>query len=142
MRMAPTPIKADINVTPLVDVVLVLLIIFMVVTPYIDGVHLPATAHPAQRPDHPERLLITIDHDRTIRVGGDAVPPERLGERLKELFAKDPGREVVLKADKVLPYGDVKRALLAVRDAGFGHAGLITMPGGDRGAEPGIGDAS
>ena len=122
-------VKADINVTPLVDVVLVLLIIFMVFTPLIkDPVRLPVTANPALREEREEKLLISIDHDGATWARGHIVPAPELAAMLKDAFSRSPGTEVVLKADAALRYGDVKRALLTARDAGFDRVGLITNP--------------
>jgi biopolymer transport protein ExbD len=122
-------VKADINVTPLVDVVLVLLIIFMIVTERInDQVRLPTTSNPALRPPSQEKLLVTLDKDGTLRIEGQLVPASEIGARLIEAHAKSPAAVVAVKADASLRYGDVKTALLSVGDAGFDHVGLITKP--------------
>ena len=122
-------VKADINVTPLVDVVLVLLIIFMIVTERInDQVRLPSTSNPALRPPSKEKLLVTLDKDGALRIEGKLVPSSEVGARLIEAHAKAPAAVVAVKADASLRYGDVKTALLTVRDAGFDHVGLITKP--------------
>ena len=115
--------------TPLVDVVLVLLIIFMLVTPLIDDrVRLPATAHPAVRPDAKEKLLITLEGDRTLRIDGKLVTPHEVVGRLVEAHAKSPAAVVAVKADARLPYGAVKSTLVSLHDAGFDRIGLITKP--------------
>jgi biopolymer transport protein ExbD len=139
-------VKADINVTPLVDVVLVLLIIFMVVTPLIhDQVRLPSTAHPALRPSPKEKLLLTLEKDGTLRIDGKVVTGPEVKARLVEAFTRSPATVVAVKADASLRYGDVKSALMTVRDAGFDHAGLITKPdapaGGTIGSDPPSGPA-
>jgi len=123
-----TVVKADINVTPLVDVVLVLLIIFMLVTPLIhDGVRLPATAHAIVREPPKEKVMLTLDGDRTLRIDGKIVAPADLAVRLVEAHAKSPSAIVAVKADARLPYGAVKSALVLVH-AGFDRVGLITRP--------------
>jgi len=120
-------VKADINVTPLVDVVLVLLIIFMVFTPLIrDQVRLPVTAHPALRPEHEEKLLVTLDKNGSAWADGRTMPPGELTAALRAAHARSPGSVVVVKADATLHYGDVKHALLSIRDAGFDRVGLVT----------------
>src|SRR4029453_2552674 len=125
--MKRSAVKARINVTPLVDIVLVLLIIFMVFTPLIkDQVRLPITANPALREEREERLPIASDENGATWAGGRVIPASELAATLQATYAQSPGTEVVVKADAALHYGDVKRTLLTVRDAGFDRVGLIT----------------
>src|SRR5262249_2638899 len=125
MRSTPAAsLHADINVTPLIDICLVLLIVFMVITPLlVTGVpvHLPqtATADPLAK----QPLQVVVNADDTIYVDGVAIRSEQL---VSELLRKqsEHARPVVVRADKSLSYGDVVRVLDACRSAGFENVGL------------------
>jgi biopolymer transport protein TolR len=117
-------LQSEINVTPLVDVCLVLLIIFMVVTPVIVNgvqVRLPpaATADPLAR----QPLLVTINADGVIYVGASVLRGDQLADELQRLRAQA-DRPVIVRAEKTLPYGEVVRVLDACRTAGFEQVGL------------------
>ena len=117
-------LHSDINVTPLVDVCLVLLIIFMVVTPLmVNGVpvHLPSASTATKSPEGP--LQVTLNADRTLYVGQDVIRAEDLAAELAQLRAKS-NRPVIVRAEKSLPYGDVMKVLDACRKAGFDEVGL------------------
>jgi len=120
-------LQSEINVTPLVDVCLVLLIIFMVVLPaMVNGmpVHLPAAAHSGTIADQP--LQVTINADRTLYVGMNVVRAEDLTNALQHARAES-NRPVIVRAEKSLTYGDVVRVLDACRAAGFDQVGLGTV---------------
>jgi biopolymer transport protein ExbD len=122
---------SDINVTPFVDVCLVLLIIFMVVTPLIqDGVpvNLPVTEDPAKTPETDTQLQIAVRNDGTIYLGPLVVRTEQLESELKALYEKDPAREIVVKGDRIVKYGEVLRVLRVCREVGFQDIGLIAQP--------------
>jgi len=117
-------LHSEINVTPLVDVCLVLLIIFMVVTPMmINGmpVHLPTSTTSTNAGAGP--LQVTINGDRTLYIGQDVIRAEDLSSELQRLRAKS-NRPVIVRAEKSLPYGDVVKVLDACRTAGFDEVGL------------------
>jgi biopolymer transport protein TolR len=119
-RIKP-PIKADINVTPLVDVVLVLLIIFMVVTPLIASgvaVDLPRTAHHARKPDDGKDIIVSVTKEEKVYVGRNLVPrPEDLGSVLTAEKRRFPDKSIFLKGDTRAPYGAVRVALQAMHEA-------------------------
>ncbi|MEN8757477.1 MAG: ExbD/TolR family protein, partial [Desulfobacterales bacterium] len=111
---------SDINVTPFVDVMLVLLIIFMVTAPMMTqgvDVALPeATAEPL--PAETEHLMISIDNKATIFINDVPVTVDDLNEKLKRIMSNRSDREVYLKADKDIPYGTVVRVMSEIKLAG------------------------
>jgi biopolymer transport protein ExbD len=115
------PVKADINVTPLVDVVLVLLIIFMVVTPLIASgvaVDLPRTAHHARKPDDGKDIIVSITREERVYVGRTQVPRvEDLGQVMANERRRFPDKSVFVKGDARAPYGAVRAALQALHEA-------------------------
>jgi len=127
-------IKSDINVTPLVDVCLVLLIIFMVVTPLLQSgvpVLLPETSKPEKYPEGQKQVKVAIQDDGKMFIGQDWVPSKaELVRRMDEMLKADPQKEVVIKADRRLKYKDVREVMKALNDAGFSKVGLITMKKG------------
>jgi biopolymer transport protein ExbD len=122
----PGSTKNEINVTPLVDVVLVLLIIFMVVTPMLHrGVHieLPVTEHHDKKQDTGEQLVVTIRADGTF-IETDKIPEEGLVERVKKELKTS--RPVHVRADKSLKYGDVRKVLEKIHEAGAQNVAMGT----------------
>jgi biopolymer transport protein TolR len=127
-------IKADINVTPLVDVVLVLLIIFMVVTPMLSkgvNVDLPVTKHHDKRNDDNRDVVVAITHRGEIYVGGDRVPVERLGEIVAAERRRHPDKGIFLKGDARLGYGQARRVMEALHGAGIEQIQLGTEEAGN-----------
>ena len=128
---APGAYKSDINVTPLVDVCLVLLIIFMVVTPLLQkgiNVQLPVTDNPGKKPENEKQKLITIKWENPPRyfIDSKTFPKEDFQKELDEMFQRAPTTELIIKADQRLKYGDVKEVMRMTKDAGFQDVGLIT----------------
>ena len=122
---------SDINVTPFVDVCLVLLIIFMVVTPMLQEgvpVNLPVTQDPMKTPETKDQLRISVKGDNIIYVGDQAVRSEQVATALKEIYKREPHREIVVKGDRTLNYGAVLKVLKACREVGFQDVGLIAQP--------------
>src|SRR5664280_928571 len=129
-------VNHEINVTPFIDVILVLLIIFMVAAPLstVDvNVDLPAsTAQPAQRPDKP--LFLTIKSDLTLSLGEDPVARDKLGAALDAQTQNDKEQRVFVRADKSVPYGEVMEAMNLLRAAGYLKIGLVGLDAGSSGA--------
>lgn len=123
-------VMADINVTPLVDVMLVLLIIFMVTAPMMTegvDVNLPeTTAKPLRQDEHP--VIISIDEKGTIALGKIQGNISILQQELHKLALVDKEKTILLKADKNVPYGIVAQAMASVKDAGFNKLGMVTKP--------------
>jgi biopolymer transport protein ExbD len=124
-------VNSAINVTPLVDVVLVLLIIFMVVTPMLQKgppVVLPKASDPPKKPEDKSQILIAVAKDKPIYIEKDAMGSEQaFTTRLAEEYQRNKNASIVIKGDARLPYGDVKKALLKVKASGFEQVGLITQ---------------
>ena len=127
--------KSDINVTPLVDVCLVLLIIFMVVTPMLQKgkpVMLPQTERPDKKPESDKELLISVQSDKTIFIDTKWYPDKEFAAKMKELGERSSNKDVLIKADQRLTYGDVKNVMRMIKDGGFERVGLITEKKGDK----------
>jgi len=121
-----TAVRSEINVTPLVDVCLVLLIIFMVVTPLLYkqvDVQLPKTPGPGPLPKGEQLIKVAILESGMIRVNGLPVPREHLASTLTEMFLPD--RPVVVEGDWRLSYGEVRGILELIQKAGFRQVGLV-----------------
>jgi biopolymer transport protein TolR len=126
---AQTGVRSEINVTPLVDVCLVLLIIFMVVTPMLGHqvpVQLPETAKPGSLPEPSRQIKISMQEDGTVWIDGAPVPLADLSGALSRLGAATPGRTVIVEGDRRLRYEQISRLLEQIEDGGFRHVGLIT----------------
>ena len=118
---------AEINVTPFVDVVLVLLIIFMVTAPFLQGgleIDLPRVA--TRGLDVREGLIVSVRSDRTVAVGNSVVPEARFEDALARAGAAR--RPVFLKADRGVPYGTIVELIARMRRAGVASLGLVTQP--------------
>ena len=127
--------KSDINVTPLVDVCLVLLIIFMVVTPMLQKgkpVMLPQTERPDKKPESDKELLISVQSDKTIFIDTKWYPDKEFAAKMKEIGERSSNKDVLVKADQRLNYGDVKNVMRMIKDGGFERVGLITEKKGDK----------
>ena len=121
---------ADINVTPLVDVMLVLLIIFMVTAPMLTqgvDVNLPQANAKAMRSDE-ERLVITVDANSRIFIGRQPVEFNRMSRTLKAVVAQRTDRQVFFRADRAVPYGFVVKVIAEARNAGIEKLGMVTEP--------------
>jgi biopolymer transport protein TolR len=130
-KLTSAGLNADINVTPLVDVCLVLLIIFMVVTPMLQKgvpVNLPVTEDPEKTPDTEKQLIISVKADGTVYLGPNVVRKDEVESALKQIQERTPDREVAVKGDKLVKYGNVLDVLKAARDVGFNDVGLIAQP--------------
>ena len=121
---------SDINITPLVDVMLVLLIIFMITAPMMGrGVELDLPKAQAQAMDVDEsKLVMTIDADRRVFLGETEVPHARLEEALLNNARIQRERELYLKADKDIPYGFVVQVMAIIKKAGVPKLGMVTDP--------------
>ena len=130
IRRSGAALESNINVTPLVDVCLVLLIIFMVVTPIIDGqipVSLPK-AHTGAQLGNGQQLKVTVNADGTVYLNSLAVRAEQVRSEVERIHAGAPGMRVVVRGDKAVRYGEVVKVLDACRAAGYEDVGLVSEP--------------
>jgi biopolymer transport protein TolR len=126
---------AEINVTPFVDVMLVLLIIFMVAAPLMTvgvPVELPKTAANALPSEQEEPLAVTISVDGRVAIMTTEVPLEDLVNRLRAIATEREGDRVFLRADGAVPYEQVVQVMGALNRGGFSNIGLVTDAGGPR----------
>ncbi|MBW2433951.1 MAG: protein TolR [Deltaproteobacteria bacterium] len=123
-------LMSDINVTPFVDVMLVLLIIFMVTAPMMMqgmDVALPeATAEPLE--SEKEHLIITLNTQNEVFINDFKVSVDGLGEKLKNILEGRADREVFLKADKTITWGTVAQVMAEIKGAGVEKLGMVTEP--------------
>jgi biopolymer transport protein ExbD len=121
-----TPL-AEINVTPMVDVMLVLLVIFMVAAPLLTvgvPINLPKTTA-AQITEPKKPIVVSINREEQAFIGDDPVPNDDLKTRLGTLASEDPSRIVYVRGDRTLPYGRVMDLLGVVSNAGFAKVSLL-----------------
>ncbi|MFL6437110.1 MAG: ExbD/TolR family protein [Terriglobales bacterium] len=137
MRLGePSKMQAAINITPLVDVVLVLLIIFMVMAPQMrkgPDVNLPNTAKPSNQGDERGRILISIDDGGHLWVNDQRVAREHFVEALQAAVGTERDPKVVVRGDAKLKFGEVRETMLALDQAGFRGVGLIAKRAGAEG---------
>jgi biopolymer transport protein TolR len=135
-------IKADINVTPLVDIMLVLLIIMMLIAPLLQkgvDVNLPTGTNTSDKPDTQQQIVLHVTADRRFYVNNKETPERDVVDRLKFALEEAKEKVVYLKADTDAPYGSVMTMMDKMRDAQIENVGLITepknKPAGEKGAE-------
>ena len=124
-------VKSDINVTPLVDVMLVLLIIMMIVAPLLQqgvSVKLPVATNTTEKPDTQEQTVLAIDSNRRLYLNAVPVLKDDLQRRVTEILENKKDRIVIIKADEDVEYSAVMDAMDALRASGIEDMGLITDP--------------
>ena len=124
-------VTSDINVTPMVDVMLVLLIIFMVITPMLQkgvSVNMAKTDNPIKMPeaDKEDSLIVAVMRDGKVYFNSDVVTAESLTDKVKDKLANKADKRIFVKADAGAKYGDVVAVVDEVRSAGVDQLGLLT----------------
>lgn len=121
---------SQINVTPLVDVMLVLLVIFMVTAPMMQQgvqVNLPK-AETKALPSPEESVVVSVEKSGRVFINSNEISAAELRAKLSEMFAARTKKEVFLKADKDVPYGDVVKTMAEIKGAGIERLGMVTEP--------------
>ena len=129
------PALAEINITPFVDVVLVLLVIFLITAPMMLGgieVKIPKTETRTSRPE--ERLVLTITRDRGVFLESQPITLDRLSKTLSGMVKRNPQAAVFLKADEAVAYGTVMKVMDVIKKAGIDRVGMVTEPVGPSGS--------
>ena len=129
LKPANGTVRSDINVTPLVDVCLVLLVIFMVVTPLIQAgvkVDVPKTAKASSLPLTQDQLNVTVQADGSVWVRGTRTAEGDLHGALAAIHEAEPDRDVILRGDRHLQYEKISEVLTTLSDVGFTRIGLVT----------------
>ncbi len=143
VRNEGSKVNANINVTPMVDVMLVLLIIFMVITPMLQNkvsVDMAKVDNPTSMPDadKEDAIVVAITRDGGVFLGQDKIAVSELGARVRDKIADKPGKTIFVRADARAQFRAVEDAIDAVRTAGVDEVGLLTQkrePGGAAGGE-------
>jgi len=139
MQLGGKGLNSNINVTPFVDICLVLLIIFMVVTPMLqEGVtiNLPYAKNTAKTDDSEEKaIVVALPNDRQIYVQKKQIPRDQYMAEMTEIHDRMPEKLVLIKADRSLTYGAVRKVMIETNEAGFTEVSLVTekLPGSDEG---------
>ena len=132
VRKEGSKVTAAINVTPMVDVMLVLLIIFMVITPMLQNkvqIDLAKVDNPTSMPDadKEDAIVVAITRDGGVFLGQDKVATSELGGKVREKLSDKPGKTIFIRADARAQYRAVEDAIDAVRTAGVEDVGLLTQ---------------
>ena len=144
VRNEGSKINSNINVTPMVDVMLVLLIIFMVITPMLQNkvqVDMAKVDNPTSMPDadKEDAIVVAITRDGGVFLGQDKVAVSELGSRVRDKLSDKPGKTIFVRADQRAQFRAVEDAIDAVRTAGVEEVGLLTqkreLPGAQAGGE-------
>ncbi len=120
---------ADINITPLVDVVLVLLIIFMITAPVLQSgieVNVPQTKTVKEITE--ERLVISIDKDQRVFLGNDPININEIADKLHQKIRDPQNQYIYVRADEEIPFGVFARVMDAVKSSGITNVSIVTQP--------------
>ncbi|HTJ29581.1 MAG TPA: biopolymer transporter ExbD [Acidobacteriaceae bacterium] len=131
VRNEGAKVNSNINVTPMVDVMLVLLIIFMVITPMLQNkvtIDLAKTDNPTAMPDadKEDAIVVAVTRNGDVYLGQDKVNPAELGAKVRDKLTDKPGKEIFVRADARAKFLDVENAIDDVRTAGIESVGLLT----------------
>ena len=124
-------VKSDINVTPLVDVMLVLLIIMMLVAPLLQqgvAVKLPKAGNTTDKPETQGQTVVAIGRDKQVYLNAKPIPEGTLATKVNEILENQKEKIVLIKADEEVEYGAVMLAMDQLRQAGIEDIGLVTDP--------------
>jgi biopolymer transport protein TolR len=131
VRNEGAKVNSNINVTPMVDVMLVLLIIFMVITPMLQNkvnIDLAKTDNPTAMPDadKEDAIVVAVSRNGDVYLGQDKIAPSELGAKVRDKLTDKPGKQIFVRADARAKFLDVENAIDDVRSAGVDAVGLLT----------------
>jgi biopolymer transport protein TolR len=131
VRDEGSKVNSNINVTPMVDVMLVLLIIFMVITPMLQNkvnIDLAKTDNPTSMPDadKEDSIVVAVTRNGDFYLGQERVDPSQLGAKVRDRLTDKPGKQIFVRADARAKFLDVENAIDDVRTAGVESVGLLT----------------
>ena len=133
-NLTSSSLLAEINVTPMVDVMLVLLIIFMVSAPLMQQgiqVDLPKTKSPSLS-EQEKPIVLVVKRNGAVEINENIIPADKLVEKLRAIYAKREKKEIFIQADKTLAYGIVANVMAQAQSAGISRIGLVTEPKTER----------
>ena len=120
---------SEINITPFVDVVLVLLVMFMVTAPILQsGIEVEVPKTKTVKEITEERLVITIDRDQKVYLGNDPININQIAERLHEKIRDPEGQSVFIRSDENVPFGAFATVMDAVKQTGITNVSIVTQP--------------
>ncbi len=120
---------SDINVTPLVDVVLVLLIIFMVTAPVLQsGIEVAVPKTKTVKEIAEERLVITINAKQEVFLGNEPININEIGDKLRQKIRDPQGQSIYVRADENVPFGAFATVMAAVKSSGISNVSIVTQP--------------
>src|SRR5512136_769770 len=122
-------LKADINVTPLVDVMLVLLIIMMLIAPMLQqgvSVKLPQASNSADKPETQDQTVVAVTSDKRVYLNGVPIQEAELGTKIQTLMETKKEKIVLIKGDEEAPYSSIMAAMDRLREANIENIGLVT----------------
>ena len=132
IRRPSKKIFSDLNMVPLIDISLVLLIIFMVAAPMLEQgikVNLPAAkAGTLDKQKKEEPIVVSVKEDQTMYINNQKIPMENLETRMNLMFRNRTDKSVFIKADEKLPYGFVANIISKLKEGGVEKIGLVTQP--------------
>ena len=135
MTVGKKGVRSDINITPYIDILLVLLIIFMVATPlkkFDEKVRVPQPPPPNQEKVKTDVIVVEIGSDHSIRINQLPVTLETLGDKLSEIYRGRANRNMFIRGDPGLPYGEVFKVLDIAKRSGAADIGLLSQEGQER----------
>jgi biopolymer transport protein ExbD/biopolymer transport protein TolR len=128
---------SDINITPFVDVVLVLLIIFMVTAPILQsGIEVAVPKTRTVKEITEERMVITIDKQQRVYLGNDPVNINQIGSQLRQKIRDPRGQSIFVRADENVPFGAFATVMDAVQSSGITNVSIVTQPLSEHGGRP------
>jgi biopolymer transport protein TolR len=130
-----TPNRAEINVTPMIDILLVLLLIFMIITPQLShglGARVPTPANETASKEPPRDIVVSVDENRAITINSQTVSWQDLSDRLKQIFARRPDGVLFVTGAPLVEYKDIARVIDTAKGIGIDRVALMPREANSR----------